>query len=187
MIGYIVLGIVIAVVVIIVLWYISAYNRFIKMKNNIEEAFATIDVYLKKRFDMIPNLVETVKGYAAHEKETLQNVIAARNSVANSSTTQERLQNENMLTNTLRSLFAVSEAYPNLKADSSFLNLQAQIQQVETDLVNARKYYNANVKMFNTKLLTFPTNLIARHFKFEKQPMFEVSNEAERENVQVKF
>ena len=187
MIGYIILGIVIAVVVIIVLWYISAYNRFIKMKNNIEEAFATIDVYLKKRFDMIPNLVETVKGYAAHEKETLQSVIAARNNVAGSSTTEERLQNENILTNTLRSLFAVSEAYPNLKADTSFLNLQGQIQQVETDLVNARKYYNANVRMFNTKLLTFPTNLIARKFNFEKQPMFEITNDAEKENVQVKF
>jgi LemA protein len=187
MIGYIVLGIVIAVVVIIVLWYISAYNSFIKMKNNIEEAFATIDVYLKKRFDLIPNLVETVKGYAAHERETLEQVIAARNNVASSSTTEERLQNENMLTNTLRSLFAVSEAYPNLKADTSFLNLQGQLQQVETDLANARKYYNANVKMFNTKLLTFPTNLIARQFNFTKQPMFETSNEAERENVQVKF
>lgn len=187
MVGYIVLGIVIAVVVIIVLWYISAYNRFIKMKNNIEEAFATIDVYLKKRFDLIPNLVETVKGYAAHERQTLENVIAARNNVASSATTEERLQNENMLTNTLRSLFAVSEAYPNLKADTSFLNLQGQLQQVETDLVNARKYYNANVRMFNTKLLTFPTNLIARQFGFTKQPMFETSSEAERENVQVKF
>jgi LemA protein len=157
--GYIVLGVVVAVVVIIVLWYIAAYNSFIKMKNNIEEAFATIDVYLKKRFDLIPNLVETVKGYAAHEKETLDRVISARNSVAGSQTTEERLENENVLTNTLRSLFAVSEAYPNLKADTSFLNLQGQLQQVETDLVNARKFYNANVKMFNTKLLTFPTNL----------------------------
>ncbi len=187
MVGYIVLGVVVAVVVIIVLWYIAAYNSFIRMKNNIEEAFATIDVYLKKRFDLIPNLVETVKGYAAHEKETLDRVISARNSVADSSTTEERLEKENVLTNTLRSLFAVSEAYPNLKADTSFLNLQGQLQQVETDLANARKFYNANVKMFNTKLLTFPTNLIAGQFKFEKQPMFESSNEAERENVQVKF
>lgn len=181
------LGIVGVIVLIIVIWYITAYNNFIKMKNNIEEAFATIDVYLKKRFDLIPNLVETVKGYAAHEKETLQNVIAARNNVANSGSIEERLENENALTNTLRSLFAVSEAYPNLKADTSFLNLQAQLQQAETDLANARKFYNANVKMFNTKLLTFPTNLIAGQFKFEKQPMFETSNQAERENVQVKF
>lgn len=187
MIGYIILGVVALVVVIIVLWYIGAYNRFIKMKNNIEEAFAAIEVYLKKRFDLIPNLVETVKGYAAHERQTLENVTAARNNVASSTTTEERLANENVLTNTLRSLFAVSEAYPNLKADTSFLNLQGQLQQVETDLANARKYYNANVKLFNTKLLTFPTNLIARQFKFEKQPMFETSNEAEREAVQVKF
>ncbi len=184
---WILIGVVVAVVVIIVIWYISAYNNFIKMKNNIEEAFATIDVYLKKRFDLIPNLVETVKGYATHESETLEKVTAARNSVANSSTTQERLDNENILSGTLRSLFAVSEAYPDLKANTNFLDLQNQLKQVEVDLANARKFYNANVKMFNTKLQTVPTNLIARKFNFEKQPMFEVSNEQERENVKVQF
>lgn len=186
MVGYIVLGIVVVVIVIIVIWYIASYNSFITMKNKIEEAFATIDVYLKKRFDLIPNLVETVKGYAAHERQTLDEVIAARNSVASSSTTEERLKNENVLSGTLRSLFAVSEAYPNLKANENFMDLQKQLQQVEGDLVNARKYYNANVRMFNTKLLTFPTNIIANQFKFTKQPMFE-ANEADRQNVQVKF
>lgn len=184
---WILIGIVVAIVVIIVIWYIVAYNNFIKMKNNIEEAFATIDVYLKKRFDLIPNLVETVKGYAKHESGTLEQVTAARTSVANSSTTEERLQNENILSGTLRSLFAVAEAYPDLKANTNFLDLQAQLKQVETDLANARKFYNANVKMFNTKLQTFPTNLIAKKFNFTKQPMFEVSNEAERENVKVQF
>ncbi len=184
---WILLGVVGAIILIIIIWYIVAYNNFIRMKNNIEEAFATIDVYLKKRFDLIPNLVETVKGYASHEKETLEKVTAARTSVANSSTTEERLQNENILTGTLRSLFAVSEAYPDLKANTNFLDLQAQLNQVETDIANARKFYNANVKLFNTKLQTFPTNLIARKFKFEKQPMFEVGNEQERENVKVQF
>jgi LemA protein len=184
---WILIGVIVAVVVIIVIWYIAAYNKFIRMKNNIEEAFATIDVYLKKRFDLIPNLVETVKGYAAHERETLEQVTAARTNVANSSTTEERLKNENVLTGTLRSLFAVSEAYPDLKANTNFMDLQRQLNQAETDLANSRKFYNANVKLFNTKLQTFPTNLIARKFNFEKQPMFEVENEQERENVKVQF
>lgn len=184
---WILIAVVVAIVVIIVIWYIVAYNNFIKMKNSIEEAFATIDVYLKKRFDLIPNLVETVKGYASHEKGTLEQVTAARTNVANSSTTEERLQNENILTGTLRSLFAVAEAYPDLKANTNFLDLQNQLNMVETDIANARKYYNANVRMFNTKLETFPTNLIARKFKFTKQPMFEVENQQERENVKVQF
>ncbi len=184
---WILIAVVVAIVVIIVIWYIVAYNNFIKMKNSIEEAFATIDVYLKKRFDLIPNLVETVKGYAQHEKGTLEQVTAARTNVANSTTTEERLQNENILTGTLRSLFAVAEAYPDLKANTNFLDLQNQLNMVETDIANARKYYNANVRMFNTKLETFPTNLIARKFKFTKQPMFEVENQQERENVKVQF
>lgn len=184
---WILLGIVAAIIIIIVIWYISAYNNFIKMKNNIEEAYATIDVYLKRRFDMIPNLVETVKGYASHERETLDSVTEARSQVASSSTTEERLQNENILSGTLRSLFAVAEAYPDLKANTNFLELQRQIDAVELDLANSRKFYNANVKMFNTKLQTVPTNLIARKYGFEKQPMFEVSNEQERENVKVQF
>ena len=178
---------VVAVVVIIVIWYITAYNSFIKMKNSIEEAWATIDVSLKKRFDLIPNLVETVKGYAAHERGTLDEVTAARNSVASSATTEERLANENILSGTLRSLFAVAEAYPDLKANTNFLDLQNQLNMVETDLANARKYYNANVRMFNTKLETFPTRFIARKFNFTKQPMYEVENAAERENVKVQF
>jgi LemA protein len=184
---WVLIGVVVAVVVIIVIWYIWAYNSFIKMKNNIEEAFATIDVYLKKRFDLIPNLVETVKGYAAHESQTLEKVTAARTNVANSTTTEERLQNENVLTGTLRSLFAVSEAYPDLKANTNFMDLQRQLNQAEIDLANARKFYNANVKQFNTRLLTFPTNLIARKYQFEKQPMFEVTDEQERQNVNVQF
>lgn len=184
---WILIGVVAAIILIIVIWYIAAYNNFIKMKNSIEEAFATIDVYLKKRFDLIPNLVETVKGYAEHEKGTLEQVTAARSNVANSSTTEERLQNENILSGTLRSLFAVAEAYPDLKANTNFLDLQNQLNMVENDIANARKYYNANVRMFNTKLDTIPTRYIARKQGFKKQPMYEVPNEAERENVKVQF
>ena len=179
--------IIVAIVVIIVIWYITAYNNFIKMKNNIEEAFATIDVYLKKRFDLIPNLVETVKGYAQHEKETLDAVISARNMAAGANTVEDKIKSDNMISDSLKSLFAVAEAYPNLKADTSFLNLQNELSQAELDLANARKFYNANVKMFNTKLLTFPTNMIARKFGFEKQPLYEISNASERENIKVSF
>ena len=184
---WIAIGIIVAIVVIVVIWYIWAYNSFIKMKNSIEEAFATIDVYLKKRFDLIPNLVETVKGYAAHESGTLEKVTKARTEVANSLTTQERLDNENVLTGTLRSLFAVSEAYPDLKANQNFMDLQRQLNQIENDIANARKFYNANVRMFNTRRETFPTNFIARKYNFDKQPLFEVSDEQERQNVKVQF
>ena len=179
--------IVLGIVILLVIIFVGMYNGFIRLKNNCDEAFATMDVYLKKRYDLIPNLVETVKGYAAHERGTLDEVTAARNSVANSSTTEERLANENILSGTLRSLFAVAEAYPDLKANTNFLDLQNQLNMVETDLANARKYYNANVRMFNTKLETFPTRLIAKKFNFTKQPMYEVENAAERENVKVQF
>ena len=131
----------IGVVVVIGLVFVGIYNGLVSKRQATNEAFAGIDVQLKLRRELIPNLVETVKGYAAHERQTLDEVISARNSVASSSTTEERLQNENVLTGTLRSLFAVSEAYPNLKADSSFLNLQGQLQQVETDLHEASRIW----------------------------------------------
>ena len=145
-----------------------------------------MDVYLKKRFDLIPNLVETVKGYAAHEKETLSAVTEARAAIAHSSTTAEKLQNENVLSGTLRSLFAVSEAYPDLKANSNFQELMGQLKKVEEDIANARKYYNAVVKKFNIKVQAFPTSIVASVFHYEKKPMFE-TDEASRENVRVSF
>ncbi|MGI6722224.1 MAG: LemA family protein [Anaerovoracaceae bacterium] len=185
--GLLIALIVIVIVVILVIWFISAYNGFIKLRNQVEESFSTMDVYMKKRFDLIPNLVETVKGYASHEKETLASVTAARSAVAGSSTTEERLQNENILSGTLRSLFAVSEAYPDLKANQNFLDLQQQLQKVEEDILNARKYYNAVVRKFNTKCEVFPSNIIAGMFHFERKPMFEVDNEQERQNVKVEF
>lgn len=181
------LWIIIAVVVVLAVVLIGMYNSFIKLRNNCEEAFATMDVYLKKRFDLIPNLVETVKGYASHEKETLQNVIAARNNLQNALTTEEKIAGENALQGTLKSLFAVAEAYPDLKANTNFLDLQNQLKAVEEDIANSRKYYNAVVKQFNTRCEVFPSNLIASVFHFEKQPMFEVDSAEERKNVEVKF
>ena len=182
-----IIGINIAVVVILLVVAIGMYNSFIKLRNSCEEAFSTMDVYMKKRFDLIPNLVETVKGYAAHEKETLQNVIAARNNLQNASTTEEKLAGENALQGTLKSLFAVAEAYPDLKANTNFLDLQDQLKMIEEDIANSRKYYNAVVKQFNTKCEMFPSNIIASIFHFEKQPMFEVETAEERKNVEVKF
>ena len=179
--------IILILLAIIVIYFITGYNGFIKLRNSVEEAFSTMDVYLKKRFDLIPNLVETVKGYAAHEKSTLENVTEARTAVMNSATTADKLANESVLSSTLRSLFAVAENYPELKANTNFLELQGQLQQTEDDIANSRKYYNAVVKQFNTKCETFPSNIIASLFHFTRRPMFEVSSEEERQNVKVSF
>lgn len=179
--------IIIAIIIVLAIAFVGMYNSFIKLKNSCEEAFSTMDVYMKKRFDLIPNLVETVKGYAAHEKETLEKVMAARNGIQSAATVEEKMAQENVLTGTLKSLFAVAEAYPDLKANTNFLDLQNQLQSVEEDIANSRKYYNAVVKQFNTKCEMFPSNIIASIFHFEKKPMFEVDSAEERKNVEVKF
>ena len=168
--------IIIGIIVVLALIFVGMYNSFIKLKNSCDEAYSTMDVYLKKRFDLIPNLVETVKGYAAHEKETLQNVIAARNNLQNASTPEEKLAGENALQGTLKTLFAVAEAYPDLKANTNFLDLQNQLKGVENDIANSRKYYNAVVKQFNTKCEMFPSNIVAGICHFDKKPMFEVDS-----------
>ena len=185
--GTIILIVILAVVAIGVIWFIAAYNGFIKLRNSVEEAFATMDVYMKKRYDLIPNLVETVKGYASHEKETLENVTKARNMAAGAETIEQRMAGENMLAGTLKSLFAVAENYPNLKANENFMDLQRQLQKVEEDIANSRKYYNAVVKQYNTKRETIPSSVVAGMFHFEKKPMFEVTETAEREAVKVEF
>ena len=176
-----------AVIALFALWLIAGYNGFVRMKNRIEEAFATMDVYLKKRYDLIPNLVETVKGYAAHEAGTLEKVVQARNMAASAGSLEEKVRGESMLTGTLKSLFAVAEAYPDLKANANFLDIQNQLQRLEDEIANSRKYYNAVVKEFNTKTEMFPSNLIAGIFRFTRKPMFEVSGEEDRENVKVRF
>lgn len=185
--GTIIMLVVIGVIAVAAIWAISAYNGFIRLRNMVEEAFATMDVYLKKRYDLIPNLVETVKGYAAHEKTTLEKVVQARNMAADAKTIEGRMQGENMLQGTLRSLFAIAEAYPDLKANQNFLDLQSQLQRLEDEIANARKYYNAVVKEFNTKTESFPSNIIAGIFHFTRRTMFEVNNDTERESVKVQF
>lgn len=178
--------IIIAVIAVIALLLMSLYNGLARLKQKVEEAFSTMDVYLKKRHDLIPNLVETVKGYAKHEAETLENVVKARNSAV-SAAPDARLESENQLTAALGKLFALSEAYPDLKADSQFLNLQSQLAKTEEDIAQARKFYNGAVRLYNEKCVTMPSSIVAGLFHFEKKPYFEVSDSSERENVEVKF
>ena len=178
--------IIIAIVVLIALWIIITYNGFIKIRTQSEEGFSTMDVYLKKRFDLIPNLVATVKGYAKHEAETLENIISARNAGTRSSI-GEKIEDENQITGVLRQIFALSESYPELKANTNFQELQKQLADVEEDIANSRKYYNAVVKKFNTKCQTIPSNIVAKIFGFKPLPMFAVDSKEERENVKVEF
>ena len=165
---------------------IITYNSFIVLKNKIDEAFSTMDIYLKKRYDLVPNLVETVKGYAAHERETLERVVQARNMAISSRDLSERQQNEDILSGTLKSLLALSENYPQLKADGGFTQLQMQLRQLEDDIAQSRKYYNAIVKAYNTRVEMFPSNVVALAMGFGKYQYF-MADEYERQNVQVRF
>lgn len=176
----------IIILVAIVLWCIATYNKLISLRMNVKEGFSTIDVFLKKRYDLIPNLVETVKGYAGHEKETLQNVIEARGN-AISSSTEEKSKYEGELSNALSRLLMLSENYPDLKADSQFMNLQKELQGIESEIEKSRRYYNGTVKNLNKTIQSIPSCIIASLFNFNEEPFFELENAEERENVQVKF
>lgn len=175
------------IVIIIICWAISARNAFVRMENQYEEAFHNIDIYLKKRYDLIPNLVETVKGYAKHESGTFESVVAARSKAQNASTPAEKIEANAELTQTMRNFNMVMERYPELKANTNFLDLQNQLKNIEYELANVRKYYNATVKQFNTKIRTFPASIIAGKMKLEKQPYFELDSVEERQNVKVSF
>ncbi len=174
-------------VALIILWAISSYNKFVALRTRVEEAFSTIDVYLKKRYDLIPNVVETVKGYAGHEKETLEAVISARNkAISGSGDSQQRLQAEGELTNALSHLLMLSEAYPDLKANANFTQLQTQLGDLESEIEKARRYYNGIAAQMNTSIQQFPGNLIASVFGFKAVPFFE-AEDSQRENVKVQF
>lgn len=176
-----------AIVVVLLSWVVGAYNGLVRLRNQLENAWAQIDVQLKRRHDLIPNLVETVKGYAKHERETLENVIQARNMAVNAKTVGERAEAENVLTGALKSLFAVAEAYPELKANQNFLRLQEELASTENKVAFSRQFYNDSVMTYNTRIEMFPTNLIATMFNFGRREFFEVKAEAEREAPQVKF
>jgi len=180
------LYVLIGLVVLIGVFADVKYNGLIAFRNRIENAFAQIDVQLTRRHDLIPNLVETVKGYASHESKTLEAVIAARNQATAATGVADKAQAENMLSGTLKSLFAVAEAYPDLKANVGFQQLQTELSSTEDRIAYARQYYNDNVRAYNEGIQRFPTVLIANTFHFEKREYFE-ADETARENVQVKF
>ncbi len=181
--------VIIGIVVLFILWLIGVYNRFVKLKHRAEEAWSDIDVQLQRRHDLIPNLVETVKGYAAHEQETLQKVIEARNMAmaAQSKGAAASAEAENMLTDTLKSIFALSESYPDLKANENFAKLQDELSDTENKVMAARRFYNDTVKAFNISFETFPANLFAKQLGFAQKEYFEVGGEAVRQNPNVSF
>jgi LemA protein len=181
--------ILIAVVVVIGLFLMVQYNALVRVKNRIENGWAQIDVQLKRRYDLIPNLVETVKGYATHERETLERVIQARNTALSAMTGSgiaERGQAEAGLTGTLKSLFALGEAYPDLKASANFAALQEELAGTEGKIAYARQYYNDEVRAYNTRIESFPSNLIAKRFGFREREYFQADDES-RGPVQVRF
>lgn len=176
-----------AAVAVLALWLMATYNGLVKLRNLKEEGWSGIDVQLKRRSDLIPNIIETVKGYASHERETLQGVTNARAAVMSAGNDPEaRLKAENALTGTLRTLFAVAESYPDLKANTNFLDLQKQLGTIEDEIQMSRRYYNGTVRNLNTTIQRFPAVLIARQFGFKEAPFFEAENEA-RENPKVSF
>ncbi|MBO5477929.1 MAG: LemA family protein [Clostridia bacterium] len=180
---WIVLLIVLAVIIFAV---IGMYNNLVTLRMRVKNAWAQIDTQLKRRFDLIPNLVETVKGYAAHEETTLEKVIAARNAYASASTVDEKAQANNQLTNTLKSIFALSESYPDLKANENFMALQTELTGTEDKIAYSRQFYNDTVQMYNTAIMKFPANLIAGMFGFKEEAFFKI-DESEKEAVKVQF
>jgi len=179
---WIILGIVAALVI----WAVAVYNGLIRLKNRVDEAWSDIDVQLKRRYDLIPNLVNTVKGYAAHEKEVFEKVTEARTRAMGAQSAHDKAQAENMLSQTLKSLFAVAEAYPDLKANQNFLELQRELTDTEDKIQASRRFYNGNVRDFNTKIQVFPNNIFAGMLGFASREFFEAES-GEKEPVKVEF
>ncbi len=178
--------ILIIVLVLIILWAISVYNSLVALRNRVKDQWAQIDVQLKRRFDLIPNLVETVKGYTKHESETLEAVIKARNTYVSATVPEEQMKADGELTQAISKLFALTESYPELKANTNFQALQQELTETESKIAAARQFYNDTVMVYNNKVSMVPSNIIAGLFKFNKEAFFE-ANETERQNVQVKF
>ncbi|MCD4694176.1 LemA family protein [bacterium] len=182
--------VIVGVIVLVIIAIILIYNSLIRLRNRVDEAWSDIDVQLKRRYDLIPNLVNTVKGYAKHESETFQKVTEARSQAMQAqeggSDAKSQAKAENMLSDTLKSLFAVAESYPDLKASQNFQELQKELSDTENKIQAARRFYNNNVLHFDTKIQTFPTNILANMFNFKKRDYFEIE-EKEKENVEVKF
>ncbi len=186
--GFSVGTVVLIVVGIVLAWLAFTYNGLVRLRMRVKEAWSDIEVQLKRRYNLIPNLIESVKGYMTHERETLENVTKARTAaIGNNGTPAEQGQTENMLAGALKTLFAVSENYPDLKANQNFLDLQRELTDTEDKIQAARRFYNGNVRELNTKIQLFPTNLVAGMLGFKEADFFEVENEEERKNVKVDF
>ena len=179
--------ILLAVFIAVVLWVIFTYNRLVTLKNRGKEAWSDIDVQLKRRYNLIPNVIETVKGYATHERELFESVTKARTQAMGATTMEDHSKTENMLSATLKTLFAVAENYPQLKASDNFLELQRELRDTEDKIQAARRFYNGNVRDLNTKIETVPANIVASLFKFGRMEFFEIEEAAAREPVNVKF
>lgn len=180
------INIFLVIIAIIIVWLIAIYNGLVLVRNRSKEAWSDIEVQLKRRYDLIPNLVEAVKGYASHEKDLFEKVTQARSNALSAESVEDKAKADNMLTGTLKSLFAVSEAYPDLKANANFLELQRELSDTENKIQAARRFYNSNVLVLNTKVESFPSNIIANLFNFKKSEFFEIE-ESEKEPVKVKF
>ena len=174
-------------IIVIVLWFISTYNSLVSLRMKVKNSFSQIDVHLKKRYDLIPNLVETVKGYASHEKEVFEEVTKARSRIDNADTVDQKVEAEGGLTKALNHLFAVAENYPDLKANTNFLELQGELSKLEEKIAFARQFYNDTVMMYNRKIAYFPSNIVANIFHFTEEPFFSVESKEEREAPKVKF
>lgn len=178
--------IILLIIILIIIYAFALYNNFVKLNNKVKEAFSTMDVYLKKRWDLIPNIVETVKGYAKHEKDTLEEVVELRNSTYDKMSDDEKIKTNEQLSSSISKIMVLAEAYPDLKANENFKNLSKELSKVEDDIANSRKYYNGIVRIYNNNVEMFPSNIFARLFGYKSKSMFEASAN-ERENVKVEL
>lgn len=183
----VILIVIVSVVILLGIYLIVLYNSFVSKRNMLEEALSGIDVILKKRFDLIPNLVETVKGYLIHEKETLANIVTLRNQALSAGNEDEKLELDKKLGSAVGSIFALAESYPDLKANTNFLSLQEELSEIETEIERSKRYYNATVREYNIAVESFPGNLVANSFGFPKKNFLEIENEKQRETPKVQF
>lgn len=179
--------IILGIIVVLIIAVIGIYNNLVQLKMRVKNAWAQIDTQLKRRFDLIPNLVETVKGYKEYEQQTLEKVIEARNKYVAAGNVTDKAEANNMLSESLKSIFALAEAYPELKANQSFENLQMELSSTEDKIAYARQFYNDTVQMYNTAIMTFPANMFAGMFKFTQENFFEITDNAQKEPVKVQF
>lgn len=179
--------IVLGIIVILAILFVSVYNNLVTSRNKVHNAFANIDTQLQRRFDLISNLVETVKGYASHESKVLENVTAARSGYMNAKTPEEKMEADNALTGTLKTLFAVAESYPELKANQNFSKLQEDLKGTEDKIAFSRQFYNDAVTMYNDKLLVFPNNIIGGMFGFKAEALYKIDNDSAKQTPKVQF